>query len=155
MNRHNRKQLLLLMGTGHHVLCARRALDAPPQRLAALESLRQVQWAECRRADTEMVVGRQRLEDTKREITVEGQQASQERVGGKCCLPRSPAPMSNSNGIVKLTDKLVLSRGVFERCSRLSGRVVALHLSALATFHASLSKYNLEKLYKAPMTPHT
>lgn len=77
---------------GHNVFCSGRTLDPRTQRLAALEPVNKIQWTKCRRADTEMVVGRQQLDHTDRKIQVEGSKAGQECVRGKCGLFESLTP---------------------------------------------------------------
>jgi hypothetical protein len=63
------------MVLGHNVLRARRTMDTRSQRLATLEPSSEIQRTRRRRADTEMVVGRQQLEDPGREVKVEGHEA--------------------------------------------------------------------------------
>lgn len=66
---------------------AGRGLDPHSQRLAALEQVGKVQWAERRREDTAVVVGRQQLEDPRRKIEAEGHKAGKECIRGECRLP--------------------------------------------------------------------
>jgi hypothetical protein len=62
-----RRNKLTIMA-GHNVLCARCTMDPPPQWLATHEPINQVQRTERRRAGTEMVVGREQLDDTERKV---------------------------------------------------------------------------------------
>jgi hypothetical protein len=80
---------------GHFLLCTRRTMDPHTQWLAALEPISKVQWPRRRRENTAMVVGRQQLEGSRREVTDEGHEAGKECVRGEWCLPECPAPQSN------------------------------------------------------------
>ena len=52
--------------TGRHVLCTGCRLDTSSQWLAVLEPVSSIQWQRCWRQDTEVVVGCEQLEDTRR-----------------------------------------------------------------------------------------
>ena len=69
-------------------------VDADPQRLAALEQFGQIQREERGCQGTQVVVGRQQLEDPRDEA--EGHKAGEERIRGECRLPRGLASWSKS-----------------------------------------------------------
>lgn len=67
-----------------------------------------------------MVVGGQQLEDTKRKVKAAGYQTSEERVGSKCGLLESRAPVTCLRYGTHADHDPVLPGRVFKCCSRLS-----------------------------------